>query len=114
MPLNVYRLRFQDQLYFKSPDKAEEYLWINYLIKNEYQVIAGVYNHDDGVIIFTAPNRDITKVDKCDMNPYYVLCSVDKLNLVLYSFDDYGGGSTLLQHWVSFPIIIKEKNKNEV
>ena len=63
-----------------------------------------MYNHDDGVIIFTVPNRDRSTVDKFDMKPYYVLCSVDRLNLVLYYFDDNGGGSTLLQHWVSFPI----------
>ena len=72
-----------------------------------------MYNHDDGVIIFTVPNQDRRTVDKCDMNPYYVLCSVDKLNLVLYYFDDYGGGSKLLQHWVSFPKILKEKKENE-
>ena len=46
MPLNVEYCRFQDKVYFTSPDKAEEYLWIKYLIKNEYQVIAGMYNHD--------------------------------------------------------------------
>ena len=96
MPLNVEHCRFQDQVYFKSTDKAKEYLLINYLIKNEYQVISGMYNHDDGVIHFTLPNQDRRKVDKCDMNPHYVLFSVDKLNLVLYYFDDYGGGSALL------------------
>ena len=64
---------------------------INYLIKNKYQVVAGMYNHDDGVIIFTVPNRDRRTVDKCDMNPHYSLCSVDELNLVLYSFDGGGG-----------------------
>ena len=42
MPLNVEHRRFQDQIHFKSPDKAKEYLWINYLIINEYQVIAGM------------------------------------------------------------------------
>ena len=83
---------------------------INYLIKNEDQVIAGMYNHDDGVIIFTVPNRDKTTVDKCDMNPHYVLCSVYKLNSVQYYFDDGGGGSILIQHWVSSPKILKEKN----
>ena len=61
-----------------------------------------MYNHDDGVIIFTVPNWDRRTVDKYDMKPHYGLCSVDKLNLVLYSFDRNGGGSTLLQHWVSF------------
>ena len=75
-PLNVYHCRFQDQVYFKLPDTVEEYLWINYLIKNEYQVIAGIYNHDDGVVMFTVPNWDIMTVNKCDMKPYYVLCSV--------------------------------------
>ena len=50
-------------------------------------------------------------MDKCDMNSHYVLCSVDKMNLLIYYFDDDGGGSTLLQHWVSFPKILKEKNK---
>ena len=65
---------------------------INYLIKNEYQVIAVMNNHDDGVMIFTAPNWYISTVDYFDMKPHYVLCSVDKLNLVLYSFDDDGGG----------------------
>ena len=34
MPLNVEHRRFQDQVYFKSPDKAKEYILINYLIKN--------------------------------------------------------------------------------
>ena len=86
--LNVEHRRFQDQLYFKSPDKAKEYLLMNYLIKNEYQVIAGMYNNDDGVIIFNVLNQYRRTVDKCDMNPHYVLCSVDKLNLVLYYFDD--------------------------
>ena len=33
MPLNVEHRRFQDQIYFKSPDKEKGYLWINYLIK---------------------------------------------------------------------------------
>ena len=66
-----------------------------------------MYNHDDGVIIFTVPNRDRRTVDKRD----YVLCSVDKLNLVLYYFDDDGGVSTLLQHWVAFPKNLKENNK---
>ena len=33
MPLNVEHCRFQDQVYFKSPDKAKEYLFINYPIK---------------------------------------------------------------------------------
>ena len=80
---------------------------IKNLIKNEYQVIAVMYDHCDGVIIFTVPNRDRSTVDKCDIKPNYVLCSVDKLNLVLYSFGDYGGGSTLLQHWVAFPKTIK-------
>ena len=96
MPLNVEHCRFQYQVYLKSPDKAKQYLLIIYLIKNEYQVIAGMYNHDDGVVIFVVPNWDIMTVDKCDMKPYYVLCSVYKLNLVLYSFDDDCGGSTLL------------------
>ena len=73
-----------------------------------------MYNHDDGVIIFTVPNRDRRSVDTCDMKPHYVLHSVYKLNLVLYSFDDDGGGSTLLQHWFVFPKILKENNKNEV
>ena len=98
MPLNVEHCRFQDQVYFKSPDKAKENMLINYLIKNEYQVIAGMYNYDDEVLIFNVPNRNRRKVDKCDMKPHYFLCSVDKLNLLLYSFDDDGGGSKLLQH----------------
>ena len=108
MPLNVEHRRFQDQLYFKSPDKAKEYILINYLIKNEYRAISGIYNRDDGVIILAIPYQDRRTVDKCDMNPHYVLCSVDKLNLVLYYFDDYGGGSTLLQHRVVFPKIFKK------
>ena len=29
MPLNVEHHNFQAQIYFKSPDKAKEYLWIN-------------------------------------------------------------------------------------
>ena len=70
-----------------------------------------MYNHDDGVVMFTVPNWDIMTVDKCDMKPHYFLCSVDKLNLLRYSFDDDGGGSKLLQHWVEFTKIIKEKNK---
>ena len=37
--------------------------------------------------------------------------SVDELNLVLYSFDGGGGWSTLLQHWVAFPKVLKEKSK---
>ena len=45
------------------------------------------------------------------MKPHHILCSVDKLSLVVYSCDDDGGGSTLLQHWVAFPNILKEKNK---
>ena len=90
MPLNVEHHRFLDQVYLKSPDKAKEYLLINYLIKNEYQVIAGMYKYDDGVLTFNVPNRDRRTVYKCDMNPNYVLCSVDKLNLVLYYFDDDG------------------------
>ena len=32
-PLNVDHCMFQDQVYFKSPDKAKEYMLINYLIK---------------------------------------------------------------------------------
>ena len=79
---------------------------INYLIKNENQVIAVMYNHDDGVMLFTVPNRDRRTVDKCDMNPHNVLCSVYKMNLVLYSFDGVGGGSPLLQYWVAFPKIL--------
>ena len=70
MPLNVDHCKCQKQGYFRSPDKAEEYLWINCLIKNEYQVIAGMYNRDDGVIIFTVPNQDIRTVDRCDINPH--------------------------------------------
>ena len=72
-----------------------------------------MYNHGDEVIIFTVPNRNRSTVDKCDMKPHNVLCSVDKLNLVLYSCDKYGGGSTLIQHWVSFPKILREKNKKQ-
>ena len=49
-----------------------------------------MYIHDDGEIKFTVPNQDIRTVYKCDMNPHYVLCSVDKLNLVLDSFGDDG------------------------
>ena len=59
-----------------------------------------MYNHDDEVMIFTVPNRDRRTVYKFDMKPHYVLCSVDKINLVLYSCDDDGGVSKLLQHWV--------------
>ena len=84
---------------------------IKYLIRNEYQVIAGMYNRDDAVIIFTVPNWDRRKVDKRDMNPHYVLCSVYKLNLLLYYFDDYGRGSISLQHWVALPKNLKEKSK---
>ena len=58
MHLNVENIMFQNQVYLKSPDKAKEYLLINYLIKNEYQVIAGIYNNDDGVVICTVPNQD--------------------------------------------------------
>ena len=72
---------------------------INYFIKNEY--------HDDGVIIFTVPNQDIRTADKFYMNPHYVLLSEDKVILVLYSVDDDGGGSILLQHWFAFPQKIK-------
>ena len=72
-----------------------------------------MYKYDDGVLTFNVPNRDRRTVYKCDMNPHYVLCSVDKLNLILYSFDDDGGVSTLLQHWVAFQKIHKEMNKNE-
>ena len=53
-------------------------------------------------------------MDKCDMNPHYVLCSVDKLSLVLYYFDDGGVGSTVLHHWVAFPKILKTNNKKRV
>ena len=70
-----------------------------------------MYNHDDGVMIFTVPNWYRSTVDKCDLNPHYGICSVDKLNLVLYYFDDDGGGSKFLQQWVSFPKNLKEKNK---
>ena len=73
-----------------------------------------MYYRDDGVIFFTVPNRDRRIVDNCDMKTHFVLCSVDKLDLVLYSCDDGGGGSTLLQHWVSLPNIPKENNQNEV
>ena len=73
-----------------------------------------MYNHDDEVIIFTLLKQDRRTVDKCDMKPNYVICSVGGLKLVLYYFDDGDGGSTLLQHWVSFPNILKENNKNEV
>ena len=73
-----------------------------------------MYNYDNRVIIFTVTNWDRRTVDNCDVNPHYVLCSVDKPNLVLiYSFDDGGGGSTLLHHWVSFSKILKEKNKQQ-
>ena len=48
---------------------------------------------------------------KCDMNAHHVLCSVDKLNLVLYYFGGDGGGSTSLQHWVKFTKLLKENNK---
>ena len=50
-----------------------------------------MYNHDDGVIIFTVHNQDRRIVDTCDMKSNYFLCSLDKLNLVLYYFDDGGG-----------------------
>ena len=50
-------------------------------------------------------------MDKFDMNPHNFLCSIDKLNLVLYYLDDDGGGSKLLLHWVSFPKILKENNR---
>ena len=70
-----------------------------------------MYNHDDDVMIFTAPNRYIRTVDKCDMNPHYVICSVDKMSLLLYYCDYDGGGSSLLHNWVAFPKMIKEKNK---
>ena len=70
-----------------------------------------MYNNDGEVMIFTVPNRDRNIVDKCDTNPHYVLCSVDKLNLVIYSCDNDGGVSTLLQYWVEFPKMLKEKNK---
>ena len=83
---------------------------IKNLIKNEYQVIAVMYDHCDGVIIFTVPNWDRRTVYKCDMKPHYVLCSVDKLKLLLYSCDDYCGGSALLQHWSALPKILKENN----
>ena len=86
---------------------AKEFLLINYLIKNEYHVIAGMYNHDDGVIFFAIPNQDRRTVDKFDMKPHNVICSVDKLNLVLYYFEGDGGGSTLIHHWVAFPKILK-------
>ena len=33
------------------------------------------------------------------------------MNLVLYSFGDDGGVSTLLQHFIELTKIIKEKNK---
>ena len=105
-------LRFPYQVYFKSPDKAKEYLLINHLIKNEYQVISGMYNYDDGVIIFTVPNQDRRTVDKFDMKPYYVLCSVYKLSLVLFCFEDDGVGSTLLQHWFHFQKSLKKRTKN--
>ena len=72
-----------------------------------------MYNHDDGVIFFTIPNQDRRTVDKCDMKPHNVICSVDKLNLVLYYFEGDGGGSTLLHHWVAFPKILKEKNRKQ-
>ena len=72
-----------------------------------------MYNNDDEIMIFTVHNWDRRTVDKCDMNPHYVLCPVDKLNLVLYSCDDDGGGSTLIQHWVAFPKILKEMNKKK-
>ena len=70
-----------------------------------------MHNHDDGVVIFNVTDQGIRIVDKYDMKPHYVLCSVDNLNLVIYYFGDDGGGSTLLQHWVGFPKFLKEKNK---
>ena len=91
MPLNEEHRRLQYKVYFKPPHKTKEYLLINYLIKKQYQVIEGMSNHYDELMIFTVPNRDRSTVDKCDMKPHYVLCSVDKLNLVLYSCDDDGG-----------------------
>ena len=73
-----------------------------------------MYNRDYGVIFFTVPNQYSRKMNKRDINPHYILCSVDKLNSILYSFDDDGGGSALLPHWVIFTKILKENNKNEV
>ena len=73
-----------------------------------------MYNHDDGLIIFTVPNRDRKTVYTFDMKPYYVLCLVDELSLVLYYFDDDCGGSTFLQNRVAFTKIPREKDKNEV
>ena len=73
-----------------------------------------MYNHDDGIMIFTVTNWDRKTVNKCDMNPHHVLCSVYKLNLVIFYCADYSLGSTLLHHWVSFPRIHKEKNKKIV
>ena len=70
-----------------------------------------MYNDDDEVIFFNVPNWYRRTVDKCDMNSHYVLFSVDKLNLVLYSFDDDGGLSSFLNHWVAFPKILKYHNK---
>ena len=62
-------------------------------------------------MIFTVPNRDRRTSDKCDMKPHYIICSVDKLNLVPYYFDDDGGGSILLQNWFARQNILKENNK---
>ena len=73
-----------------------------------------MYNNDGEVMIFTVPNRDRNIVDKCDTNPHYVLCSVDKLNLVIYSCDNDGGGSTFLQHWIAYQKILKKITKNEL
>ena len=70
-----------------------------------------MYNHDDEVMIFTVPNRDSRTVDKCDMKPHYVLCSVGKRNLVLDYCAYDGWRSIFLQHWDSFTKILKEKNK---
>ena len=50
-------------------------------------------------------------MDKYDNKPHYVLCSVDKLNLVLYSFGDDGGGSTLIQNLIEFPKKLKKRTK---
>ena len=34
-----------------------------------------------------------------------------KTDVVLYSFDGDGGGSTLIHNWVLHPRILKDKNK---
>ena len=124
IPLNIKHQILNGLFFFDTLNSAREYLFLNYLIQKQIQVLSELFDNclqveeESFSNKFTFhPLRTLTIIErnytlKENMIPHYVIYYYSQDTIIFYSVDEDGNGSTDKKHWAAIPTLrVVKKNK---